>query len=136
MMGWVPKSSVCPSKPRETQTFWRVIPGFCPDIPGVPENFEKERFMFNSRPMESCDVNGPRSDQNANPAKQRPVFPPLYSPSWLSGIGLEVPQQRQFHTANHVIKKCCDLCAQCVGTWIIDGDELALTIGMVSVLSS
>ena len=24
----------------------------------------------------------------------------------------------------------------CVGTWIIDGDELALTIGMVSVLSS
>ena len=28
------------------------------------------------------------------------------------------------------------LARACVGTWIIDGDELALTIGMVSVLSS
>ena len=53
--GWGPKSSVCPSKPRE----WRDIPGFCRDIPEAPEKFEKKMFGFNSRPLfvgleESC----------------------------------------------------------------------------------
>ena len=33
------------------QTFWRDIPGFCRDIPGVPEKFEQKRFVFNSRPL-------------------------------------------------------------------------------------
>ena len=46
--GWGPKSSVCPSKPRE-KLFWRDIPGFCWDTPGVPEKFEEKRFVFNSR---------------------------------------------------------------------------------------
>ena len=32
--GWGPKSSVCPSKPRETKLFWRGIPGFSPGYPG------------------------------------------------------------------------------------------------------
>ena len=40
--GWGPKSSVCPSKPRETKLFRRDIPRFCLDIPGVPEKFEKK----------------------------------------------------------------------------------------------
>ena len=38
----------------ETQgnhTFGRDIPGFCWDIPGVPRKFEKERFVFDSRPL-------------------------------------------------------------------------------------
>ena len=35
---------VCPSKPRETKC--RDIPGFCPDILGVPEKFEKKKFVF------------------------------------------------------------------------------------------
>ena len=38
----------------ETQrnhTFWRDILGFCRDIPGVPEKFEKKRFVFHSRPL-------------------------------------------------------------------------------------
>ena len=34
LKGWGPKSSVCPSKPTENQTFWRDIPGFCPGYPG------------------------------------------------------------------------------------------------------
>ena len=42
-MGCGPKSSVCPSKPRETKLFWRDIPGFCRDILEVPEKFEKKR---------------------------------------------------------------------------------------------
>ena len=29
------------------QTFWRDIPGFCRDIPEVPEKFEKNEFVFN-----------------------------------------------------------------------------------------
>ena len=52
--GWGPKSSVCPSDSFETQgyqTFWRDIPGFCRDIPGAPEKFEKKMFVFNSRPL-------------------------------------------------------------------------------------
>ena len=36
---------------QENQTFWRDIPGFCRDIPGVPEKFEKKRFVFISRPL-------------------------------------------------------------------------------------
>ena len=39
--GWGPKSSVGPSKPRATKLFGRDIPGFCRDIPGAPEKFEK-----------------------------------------------------------------------------------------------
>ena len=31
---WGPKSSVCPSKPRETTLFWRDIPGFSPGYLG------------------------------------------------------------------------------------------------------
>ena len=33
------------------QTFWQDIPGFCRDIPGAPEKFEKKQFVFNSRPQ-------------------------------------------------------------------------------------
>ena len=42
--GWGPKSSVCPSKPRESNFFWRDIPGFCRDIPEAPEKFEKKKL--------------------------------------------------------------------------------------------
>ena len=35
----------------ENQFFFRDILGFCRDIPGVPEKFEKKRFGFNSRPL-------------------------------------------------------------------------------------
>ena len=33
------------------QTFWRDIPGFCRDMPGALEKFEKKKFVFNSRPL-------------------------------------------------------------------------------------
>ena len=36
---------------RETKLFWRDIPGFCWNIPGVPEKFEKKEFMFNFGPL-------------------------------------------------------------------------------------
>ena len=49
--GWGPKSSICPSKHRESNFFWRDIPGFCRDIPGVPEKFEKKKFVFNFRSL-------------------------------------------------------------------------------------
>ena len=31
---------------REIKLFWRDIPGFCRDIPAVPEKFEKIKFLF------------------------------------------------------------------------------------------
>ena len=40
---------------REIKLFGRYIPGFCRDIPGAPEKFEKKKFVFNSRPLESSD---------------------------------------------------------------------------------
>ena len=46
--GWGPKSSVCPSNPSETKIFGRMSRDFCRDIPGVPEKFEKKKFVFNS----------------------------------------------------------------------------------------
>ena len=36
---------------RETKLFWRDIPGFCQDIPEVPEKFEKKKFVFNFRSL-------------------------------------------------------------------------------------
>ena len=36
---------------RETKLFWPNIPGFCWDIPAVPEKFEKQKFVFNSLPL-------------------------------------------------------------------------------------
>ena len=33
------------------QTFSGGIPGFCRDIPGVPEKFEEKKFVFDSRPI-------------------------------------------------------------------------------------
>ena len=41
---------------QENQTFWRDIPGFCQDIPGVPEKFEKKRFVFIFRPLETGTI--------------------------------------------------------------------------------
>ena len=47
--GWGPKSSVCPSKHRETKLFGWISRDFARDILGVPEKFEKKKFVFNSR---------------------------------------------------------------------------------------
>ena len=44
---WRPKSSVCPSKPRETKLFRAISRDFFRDIPELPKRFEKERFVLN-----------------------------------------------------------------------------------------
>ena len=49
--GWGPKSSVCPSKPRESNFCGGNIPGFCRDFPEAPEKFEKKKFGFNFWPL-------------------------------------------------------------------------------------
>ena len=52
--GWLPKSSICPSKPRETKLFdgnHGISRDFAWDIPGMPDKFEKKEFVFNSRPL-------------------------------------------------------------------------------------
>ena len=36
---------------REIKLFGRDIPGFCRDIPELPEKFEKKKFVFNSCPL-------------------------------------------------------------------------------------
>ena len=36
---------------REIKLFGRDIPGFCQDIPGAPEKFEKKKFGFNFWPL-------------------------------------------------------------------------------------
>ena len=38
-----PKSSVCPSKPKETKLFGGISRDFWRDIPEVPEKFEKKK---------------------------------------------------------------------------------------------
>ena len=50
LKGWGPKSSVCPSKPRETKLFGEISRDFCWDIPGAHEKFEKN-VLFNFRPL-------------------------------------------------------------------------------------
>ena len=41
---------------REIKLFWRDIPGFCRDIPAVPEKFEKNKFVSNFRPLVSDET--------------------------------------------------------------------------------
>ena len=36
---------------QEIKLFGRDIPGFCRDIPGAPEKFEKKKFVFNFRSL-------------------------------------------------------------------------------------
>ena len=56
MKGWGPKSSVCPSKPRETKLFWRDMPGFCRDIAEVPEKLRKKCLGSISGPIETLII--------------------------------------------------------------------------------
>ena len=41
---------------REIKLFWRDIPGFCRDIPEVPEKFEKKKFVFNFRSLSKQSI--------------------------------------------------------------------------------
>ena len=57
-MGWgLPREWVGAKKfgmsleTRETELFGRDTPGFCWDIPAVPEKFEKKELVFNFRPL-------------------------------------------------------------------------------------
>ena len=43
--GWGQKVRYVPET-RETKLFWRDIPGFCWDIPGVSEKFEKKLVFY------------------------------------------------------------------------------------------
>ena len=69
--GWGPKSSVCPSKLRESQLLGGICQDFCRDIPGWPEKFKKKKvcvqFLANnvstfisvvsvSRSRDFCDL--------------------------------------------------------------------------------
>ena len=62
------------------QTFWR-------DIPGVPEKFEKKRFVFNFRPLKSPAISiQPASDLKSQPQKYI-IFKGLSEPQklpWLN----------------------------------------------------
>ena len=40
-----------PLETREIKLFWRDIPGFCRNIPEIPEKFEKKKFVFNLRSL-------------------------------------------------------------------------------------
>ena len=43
-----------PLETREIKLFWRDIPGFCRDIPELPEKFEKKTFVFNLRSLKTA----------------------------------------------------------------------------------
>ena len=47
MKGWGPKKFGMSLGAREINLFLRDIPGFCRDIPEVPEKSEKIKFVFN-----------------------------------------------------------------------------------------
>ena len=48
--GWVPKSSECPSKIRETKRFGAISRDCCLDIPGAPEKLKRKKLVFHFRP--------------------------------------------------------------------------------------
>ena len=54
---------------QRNQTFWRDIPGFCRDNPGVPEKFEKRKVcvQFSSPKKLEKKTYGPPDPQSPNP---------------------------------------------------------------------
>ena len=52
MKGWGPKSSVCPSKPGQSNFFGGVSRDFAGISRGHPKSLRKKRFVFNSRSLE------------------------------------------------------------------------------------
>ena len=50
-LGGGPESSVCPSKPRENNFLVGISGDFGRDIPGLPNKFEKKKFVFNFWPL-------------------------------------------------------------------------------------
>ena len=61
---------------REIKLFGRDIPGFCRDIPEVPEKFEKKKFVFNSCPLCIVDDLGFQT-RGARPPLQSSVSPTI-----------------------------------------------------------
>ena len=49
--GWGPKKFGMSFETQGNQTFGRDVPGFCRDIPELPEKFEKRKFVFNFWPI-------------------------------------------------------------------------------------
>ena len=69
---------------RETELFWRDIPGFCRDIPGVAEKFVKKRLVFNSRPLVAPVLFSPHLSWEIAEANLRQCqwFSPRFSQEW------------------------------------------------------
>ena len=49
--GWGAERFGMSIETREIKLLGRDIPGFCRDIPEVPEKFEKKKFVFNFGPL-------------------------------------------------------------------------------------
>ena len=80
MKGWGPKSSVCPSKPREIKLFWREIPGFCRDIPASARKDVWVQFLAPS--LRNSEIGGCKETlcqpfANPSPTLRQPFANPL-----------------------------------------------------------
>ena len=72
-------------KTQGNQTFWRDIPGFCWDIPGVPEKFEKKslcsilgplKLRYFRKPLRGPPTHGlPRPPSNKKRNSKNPENP-------------------------------------------------------------
>ena len=69
---------------RETKRFWRDIPGFCRDIPAVPEKFEKKKvcvqFSFPTNFTEKGKILARWTFRPRKTKKKLPHHPPLQNP--------------------------------------------------------
>ena len=70
-----------PFETREIKLFWRDIPGFCRNIPEVPEKFEKKMFGFKFR---SLVLGGGQK------VYVEQMYVPFRSPSFLTFIKINV----------------------------------------------
>ena len=78
MKGWGAKKFGMSLETREIKLFGRAIPGFCRDIPGVPEKFEKKKLGFNFRPYKGQQLKGKIVSEFSHIFR---IFPPGLSPS-------------------------------------------------------
>ena len=82
MNGWGPKSSLCPSKHRDTKLLGGISQDFGRDIPGAPEKFEKKTSVFDFGPSQ-------RGRKSSWSSKDEPWLPnPPTPPEFCRAFGV------------------------------------------------
>ena len=100
---------------REIKLFGRDIPGFCRDIPEVPEKFEKKKFVFNFRSLNNFEYDG-NAGGFAAKTRARVFTPKITGQNWAFvndfGNNFVVQGGKNFGQAFEILEKQAFRCGR------------------------